>query len=137
MWMESRNIKSTDNGTNDLIDANFRPPVQGGLRSIVRSFTASGQKLQIHIICDVSSILPYSAMIIAYQSNNQKSIAFFVEYCPKTFQKHSILHRRKTINKMPSWAVHHSDKLPENSVYTRHSALKMLEIHQVFLRFLP
>ena len=29
MWMESRNIKSTDNGTNDLIDANFRPPVQG------------------------------------------------------------------------------------------------------------
>jgi hypothetical protein len=31
MWMESRNIKSTDNGTNDLIDANFRPPVQGGL----------------------------------------------------------------------------------------------------------
>jgi hypothetical protein len=39
--------------------------------------------------------------------------------------------------KSTSWAVRHSDKLPKNSVYSRHSALKMLEIHKVFLRFLP
>ena len=37
----------------------------------------------------------------------------------------------------PSWAAHHSDKLPIKGVYSRHSALKMLEIHKVFLRFWP
>jgi len=36
-----------------------------------------------------------------------------------------------------SWAVRHSDKLPIKGVYSHHSALKMLEIHKVFLRFLP
>ncbi|MBO5837607.1 MAG: hypothetical protein J6Q92_06930 [Oscillospiraceae bacterium] len=35
------------------------------------------------------------------------------------------------------WAVHHSDKLPIKGVYSRQSALKKLEIHQVFLCFLP
>ena len=41
------------------------------------------------------------------------------------------------IKKHLLWAVHHSDKLPIKGVYSRQSALKMLEIHQVFLRFLP
>ena len=35
------------------------------------------------------------------------------------------------------WAEHHSDKSPIKGVYSRHCALKTLEIHQVFLRFLP
>jgi len=35
------------------------------------------------------------------------------------------------------WAVRHSDKLPIKGVYSHHSALKMLEIQKVFLRFLP
>jgi len=37
----------------------------------------------------------------------------------------------------PPWAVRHSDKPPVKGVYPRQSSLKMLAIHQGFLRFLP
>ena len=43
----------------------------------------------------------------------------------------------QNINKADDWAVRHGDKLPEISVYLRYSALKILKIHKVFLRFFP
>ena len=39
--------------------------------------------------------------------------------------------------KSSRWAALHKAVMPEKRVYFRHSALKILEIHQVFLRFLP
>ena len=56
----------------------FIPHIKEILLSIVRSFTASGQKLQIHIICYVSSIKKYLFLIpdLEYQSAHQMSMRF-------------------------------------------------------------
>jgi len=52
--------------------------------------------------------------------------------------KASTITTKNTANNIPApRAVHHSDKLPIKGVNFRHCALKMLEIHKVFLRFLP
>ena len=77
------------------------------------------------------------------------SVPFNIEHLKFTMLSTLLLHRSalqeiptaatqpRNDKKQRPWAVHHSDKSPLNSVYFRSSALKILEIHPVFLRFLP